>query len=306
MASEASATFRAEVLRRDPDAVGWLDHLPTLQWELIRAWHLTPTGPLRYGATAAVLPVDSPEGPAALKVISPFVDAGPEAAALAAFGGDGAVRMLAADHARNALLLEWLDGPDLSTVGDLGAMVRIAGGLARRLAVAEPDGGPMPRLADGAAGWREQLLAQHTEAIDRGDAVDEPSLQRALRAIEGLAGDSTATVAHGDLAPSNVRRSVDGRWIAVDPQGVRGTAAFDAHTVVRGRLATVLSGADPAGQLAALTRSFAEAAGVDAGSALELSFARYVSSYYWESQHQGDPETVVHLRAATTIAAHPQ
>ena len=108
----------------------WLDRLPGLVRASLQRWELTPDGPARHGLCALVLPVRRSSGEAAvLKVAWPHPEARHEHLALQLWGGNGAVRLLAADPASWTMLLERLDADrDLrdvpiddacATIGDL-------------------------------------------------------------------------------------------------------------------------------------------------------------------------------------------
>ncbi len=295
--------LRHAVLRRSPEAgTAWLDGLPTRCADLCRRWRLTVDGPPAHGATSLVVPVTGTAGRAALKLIGPLINAADEGAALEAFDGDGAAVIFDADDAANALLIEWLPGPSLATEPDRIAALRIAGELAGQLGRAPAPPGARS-LAGGVAEWRRQLLAQHEAADRAGTAFSDDVFALALRAVDELAGDSAATLTHGDLSLENVLAAGRGRWVAIDPQLLAGTAAHEVHTIVRSHLADVFAAPDPRGLLDAWTRAATLAAGVDHDRTHRLSLARYVASAYWEAQHGGDAADVRRLRGAAMITA---
>lgn len=70
-------------------------------------WDLVLGTPLRGGSVSVVYAVERQDGPAVLKLASPWSRwAGHEAAALEAWDGHGAIRLLAASDNAHALLLE--------------------------------------------------------------------------------------------------------------------------------------------------------------------------------------------------------
>jgi streptomycin 6-kinase len=292
--------FRAQVLRRAPGAEGWLEGLPQLWSRLSRRWGLAVAGAADTGATSVVLPVEEYRSGrrAALKLVSPVASAGDEAAALIAFDGRGAVALRDVDVDAQALLLEWLEGPSLQDEPDRSCAMRIAGGIAAELATAVAPPGA-PSLAVQAIEWLRQLRHQHDVARRTGTALPDARFGLAAEVVSQLAEDRAAGLTHGDLSLSNIRRGERG-WVAVDPSLVAGTAAYEAHTVVRSHLAEIVASDDPVALAARWTREFTAAAGVDHREAWELSYARFVASYYWESQNQGDPITVERLRRGAT------
>lgn len=295
--------LRTHILRRSPiDGEAWLARLPQLCDQVCRSWDVQRTGTPKAGATALVVPVVGAYGRAAVKLVSPVAEASREATALEAFNGQGVVRLLRFDPSASALLIEWLDGPDLTTTPDTTTVMRIAGELTREMSGVNAPAG-VRTLAGGAHDWATMVQEQHRAAEQKGIAMPAAILTRALEVIDELSRDPTTTLTHGDLSLTNILRAGPDRWLAIDPAAVQGTAAHEAHTVVRGRLPQLLAGDRPAAQMEAWTREFTDAADVDHGLALRLSFARYLASFYWEAQSGGDPVDVNNLREGVRISA---
>jgi streptomycin 6-kinase len=298
-----SAAFISEIVRREVSSIQWVEELPGLWASVARRWGLEIAGPMRTGATSLVIPVVTRTGlRAAVKLVSPVVTIDAEVSALRAFAGRGAVTLLEAEDARQAMLLEWIDGPALSEMTDMGAAMAIAGRLTRELALADPPTGA-PRLADQAGPWAAQLRGQHDAARRNGTAMSDEVLESALGIIRHLASDNTSTLTHGDLSLSNILRAEGDRWVAIDPVLLVGTPANEAHTVVRSHLTAAIRSDDQGARLTDWTRQFSEAAGADFALARALSFARFVASYYWESQNGGETIDVARLRKAALLLA---
>src|SRR3954468_20403512 len=88
------------------DGARWLAGLPGLIDDVAAGWRLT-VGPPYELSFHWVAPVTRADGtPAVLKLGVPSGHLSVEAEALRAYGGHGAVRLLAEDRARGALLLE--------------------------------------------------------------------------------------------------------------------------------------------------------------------------------------------------------
>ena len=294
--------FRVEVRRRDPGGDAWLSGLSTLWQEMSDRWGLSLAGRTAVGSVSLVIPVRRSNGLAALKLVSPAIDAGEEAAALSAFNGRGAVRLLAADVARQALLLEWLAGPTLTAEPDVAKTIGIAGAVAQQLTCTPaPDG--VRTLAGGAVKWIELLHEQHAMALQRGSAAPDDLFALVLAIVRELGKDTTETLTHGDLSLSNIMSASQDQWVAIDPYLLAGTAANEAHTVIRSHLPVLLASRSPSRLLHDWTAMFCDAAAVDAGQAQRVSLARYLASYYWEAQHGGDPGNVENLRLGLLLTA---
>ncbi|WP_409483376.1 aminoglycoside phosphotransferase family protein [Arsenicicoccus dermatophilus] len=206
-----------------PDGDTWLSQLPALVAGLLADWRLRIDGPILHGACALVLPVSRPGTRAVLKVSWPHEEARHEHLALRAWDGRGAVRLLAADPARWALLLERLDHErDLTTEPVLDACEAI-GALHAAL--------DRPALArtGTASAWCGRIAARLQDA--------PPCLPRRLvdqgrHLARELAADPQvdARLVHADLHYENVlaghRPGAVGGWLAVDPKPLAGEPAL--------------------------------------------------------------------------------
>lgn len=274
---------RATTNREGAAGTAWLAELPAIVTRLLDEWDCELDGAPTHGEVAIVLPVRRGDVPAALKVSFPHPGNRSEPHALRSFDGRGAVRLLDADEDAFALLLERAGPETLESVATAEEAIDIAGDLARRLAVPAPAG--TPALADTTEGW-EAELDQQVAALP--DALPTAVLDRARSTIRALSNESTSTMLHGDLHFGNVLGAERQPWLAIDPKGWRGTAAYDAFTVAAGKRETLLDAADPERAFRDRIRRFAAAADVDAGLALACVQARATSSYLHQRLHTGD------------------
>lgn len=300
---DLTSDFRAQVLRRSPDARAWLDDLPRAWALLSQRWDLDAVDKARTGMTSVVIPVQERRSGrrAGVKLVSPAVSAEDEATALTAFAGQGAVALLDADIGSQALLVEWLDGPPLSQMPERDRAMRIAGEIIAQLTtVAAPT--RAPDLSEQATAWLGHLRHQHETARATGNALPNEVFDLAVEVVNHLASQQTPNLTHGDLSLFNILHSARG-WVTIDPLLVAGCGEWEAHTVVRSHLPEIIAAQQPAAAVERWTRQFTEAGELDHLWAMSLSFARFVGSYYWESQNGGDPENIRALRAVTTAMA---
>ncbi|MEU6747281.1 aminoglycoside phosphotransferase family protein [Spirillospora sp. NPDC046719] len=274
-------TALADAITRREGEAGreWIAALPDLIVRHAEQWRCEFAGPAWHGETAIALPVAGPHGPAVLKLAYPHPRSRVEAIALRCFAGRGAVRVLESDDDAFALLLERAGPQTLDAVPSVDEAIEIAGGLARRLAVPAPP--EVPSLADASRLWERQLLQQAaaTPGLLPAGAVD-----RARAVIGALAADATPTMLHGDLHYANVLKASREPWLAIDPQGRRGTAAFDAFTVITERPSRLAAKA----AVIARVRRYSAAAGVDPELALACCRARATSAYLHQRAGNGD------------------
>lgn len=214
-----------------PAWAGWLDRLPRLAPVIAEEWALTFDGPLWHGFCSLTAPVHTEDGvPAVLKVGFADEESADEAVVLQRWQGRGAVRLLRADPARGALLLERLERRDLTEHWDEEAC-EIVAGLYGSLHVP-----PMPRLRE-----QSSHVARWADALAR-DARQVPVprrlVEQALALTRDLGTEPSTAVIHADLHYENVLLGErDGRatWVAIDPKGANGDPHYELEPMLRNR-----------------------------------------------------------------------
>ena len=270
--------FAADTVTREGEAARrWLARLPELVGELCGRWGLRVTGDPLHGYLALVLPVLRGDARYALKVSWLDGETVNEAAALALWNGGGAVRLIDADDAAGALLLEWLDPLRSLKEADLSVAVPVAGRLLRRLAVPVPAQWPA-RPVPGLGQWALDLAA---ELPGRWRATGRPFPQRRLDAVVDAAAALTrragGLLANRDMHYQNVLAGEREPWLVIDPKVVRGDAEFGLAPLLWRRLGE-------AGGPAGLRRRFdmvVDEAGLDTELARGWTLLRAVDYQLW-------------------------
>jgi streptomycin 6-kinase len=195
---------------------------------LARDWGLTP-GDRFESSWHDVFAVTCADGTPAVLKTGPEVAA--EAAALAVFGGRGAVRLLRADLDREALLLERIAPGwrlrDLVPDRDAAA-TSAAVGVMRRLHVPPPPG------------CRIREAVTQAEAFDgyarRFGTAGPLPLDMVVRAgglMRELCASATGrAVLHGDLHHDNILRATREPWLAIDPHGIVGDPGYEVGALL--------------------------------------------------------------------------
>lgn len=201
--------------------------LPARAARFLERWELRRTGPVMHGVTALVLPVVRADGSAAaLKLQQVDEESAGEPAALRAWAGRGAVRLLEHDGETGTLLLERLDeGRHLSALAERdarGAVQVVAELLARLTALPAPAG--MRGLGPMAAG----MLDDVPEALGRlADARERRLLGACAAAVAEVAGQPGDRLLHWDLHYDNVLGASREPWLAIDPKPLSGDPGFE-------------------------------------------------------------------------------
>lgn len=231
-----------------PDGDDWLEKLPEAAHQAVALRELTVERvQVPGGRSSLVALVRQPDGtPAVLKLAPPRARPESERAALAHWGGTGAVQLLEPFVTEGVLLLERLR-PDLSvrSLPEAKALLEAAGTL-RRLWVEPPAGHRFETVAE-----RTGRQAEAMRATASADAEVATLVDAALAAREELlAAPPERRLLHGTFRQSKVLAGERMPWLAVGPDPVVGECAFDLARLVRDRVEDLI--ASPSG--AATTR----------------------------------------------------
>jgi streptomycin 6-kinase len=209
-----------------PQGRAWLAELPRLLEECAEQWSLRLEGPIGNGFASLVVAA----GDAVLKLQFPHRESEYEADALRLWDGDGAVRLLAHDPERHALLIERArPGTQLTAVGQEPALDVFVDLLPR---LWKPAAEPFRPLAEEAAWWID-YLPQSWEHVGR------PFERAFLDKVTGTLGELSATqgeqvLLNQDLHADNVLSAEREPWLVIDPKPLAGEREFAVAPLVRG------------------------------------------------------------------------
>ncbi len=224
---EGLAWMKGSVEGRD-----WLARLPGLVEDCAEQWSLTLGEPFAYAFASLALPATRPDGSGAVvKIQFPDRESEDEAAALELIDGDGAVRLIAYDVVRRALLLERaVPGTPLKQLDPDRALDVFVDLLPR---LWKPAGARFRSLSDEAAWWAGSL----PDAFERaGRPFERALLDSALGAIETLsATQGEQVLVNQDMHADNVIRAEREPWLLIDPKPLAGEREFGIAATVRGR-----------------------------------------------------------------------
>jgi len=217
-------------LERSADGRAWLERLASLVAQCAEEWSLELGPPFADAYLSLAMPARLPDGTdAVLKVAYPHAEAEHEAAALARWDGNGAVRLLRHDTERWALLLErCTPGTPLSGAGQEEGLGVLAD-LLQRLWV--PAGAPFRPLAEEAEGWAESMPGNWKRM---GRPFERTLLDTAVEALRDLSrSQGEQVLLHQDLHGDNVLRAEREPWLVIDPKPLVGEREFGLAPIVR-------------------------------------------------------------------------
>ena len=209
----------------------WLDRLPQLVEECAERWSLVLGEPFDYAFASLALPATRLDGSeAVLKIQFPDHESELEAAALAHWDGDGAVRLLEYDADRRALLLERCRPGTPLKERRLDDALDVFIDLLPRLW--RSAGSPFRSLANEAAWWADSLPDDFERA---GRPFEQELFDEALDAIRSLsATQGEQVLVNQDLHADNVLRARREPWLVIDPKPLVGEPEFGVAAIVRG------------------------------------------------------------------------
>jgi streptomycin 6-kinase len=202
----------------------WLDRLPGLVADIEQEWSVQVSEPfdLSYAYVAPAVRADGPE--VVLKLRVPNDEYRREVEALEMYSGRGAVRLLRSDPDRGATLLEHLKpGTPLGDIRDDERAILVATGVMRMLwrPVRGEHSFEEMSTYEGGLEWLQRQL-------DGSGPLPKPLVVRAEGALRELLEQGNEPVLlHGDLHPWNIISAGREQWLAIDPKGVVGDAAYE-------------------------------------------------------------------------------
>ena len=209
-----------------PQGRAWLADLPRLLEACAEQWSLRLEGPIGDGFASLVVGA----GDAVLKLQFPDRESEHEAEALRVWDGDGAVRLLAHDPERHALLIERArPGTHLTAAGQEAALDVFVELLPR---LWKPAGAPFRPLAEEAAWWID-YLPRNWEHVGR--PFERSLLDTVIETLRELsATQGEQVLLNQDLHADNVLSAEREPWLVIDPKPLAGEREFAVAPLVRG------------------------------------------------------------------------
>ncbi|MDY7090941.1 MAG: aminoglycoside phosphotransferase family protein [Actinomycetota bacterium] len=201
------------------DGERWLAGLPALIDEVAAEWdvRVLRTYPMTFHWVAEAECADGTG--AVLKLGVPDGHLGTEVEALRVFDGEGAVRLLAENAAKGALLVERAEPGTPLTVDDEAALVEVG----QRLHRVRGENRDLPHLRNLRGGFERY----------REGPIPRRMVDRAAELFDDLCDSAPReTVLHGDLHHGNVLRGHGGQWLAIDPHGWVGDPGYDGGAML--------------------------------------------------------------------------
>jgi streptomycin 6-kinase len=102
-----------------------------------------------------------------------------------------------------------------------------------------------------------------------------------------LASSQEPILLHGDLHHGNILSAERERWLALDPKGIVGEAAYEVGALLRNPMPQLLKDLHPGRILARRVDQLAEELGFDRERLLSWGIAQAVLSAWWSYEDHG-------------------
>jgi streptomycin 6-kinase len=268
----------------------WIAGLPAMAVGAMDRWELVIDGQVASGAVALIIPVARCDGSKAILKLQPVDDeTSGEPAALRAWAGRGAVRLLEHDPSSGAMLLEKLDASrDLNTMeDDLAAAQVIAELLVKLNSAPAPPG--LRYLSDVAPA----TLAAAPEATRRVEDPDERHLLiNCVAQLQELITDRIENrLLHWDLHYFNTLLTLDGAgvWKAIDPKPLTGDSGFELLPALWNRWDDLVRSGDVARALLRRFDLMTAILGLDRARAVGWTLGRVLQNAVWDLVRFDEP-----------------
>ena len=264
----------ASALVNESGAAGraWIEALPSTVESLCRRWNLVVEGSPLHGYLGIVVPVRRNGEPAALKVSWINESTAHEIAALTIWNGRGAVRLLEADPAIAALLLERLESRRTLHDVPIGEAITVAAHLVRVLSVPARDNLPLLTVV------AERLAETFFERWER---LNRPIARRLVDAARDVAIQlgplAGSLLVNYDLHYGNVLAGEREPWLAIDPKVVVGDPEYGPAQLLWTRLEDI----ERDGGLGHHFHALVDQAGLDLPRARAWALVRCVDYWLW-------------------------
>lgn len=274
----------------------WVEGLPGLIAEFEQRWSIRAFAPftLSFNYVAPAVRLNGEE--VVLKIGWPDPELLSEMDALKIYQGRGIAQLLECNRDKGALLLERVrPGRMLSEVEDDEQATEIAANVMRQIWQPVEPGNGLLTVAQWARGFTR--LRQH---YGGGTGPFPLRLVEAAERIytDFLASPGPQVLLHGDLHHFNILSGTRLPWMAIDPKGVVGEAAYDTGALLRNPVPNILAHPDLKNITLRRVAQLSDLLSIDRQRIAGWGMAQAVLSAWWSVEDGGSDWPVLRIAEA--------
>ncbi len=269
----------------------WIERLPAILAACEQRWHIHIDAPFPGLSYHYVAPAIAADGMAVVvKAQIPTSEFAQEVEALRVFDGHGVAQLLADDLEDEVMLLEHVQpGTMLSNLEDDTEATLLFADVMQRMRRPVPAVQSFPSVQEWGKGFAR--LRRHynggTGPFPRALLEEAETLYAELSASMG-----ELLLLHGDLHHENILYSQQRGWLAIDPKGLIGEAAYEVGTMLHNPLPKLLNYPDPQRMLARRVDLLSEVLGIERARVRGWGLAQSMLSVWWDVEDFGDSTDV--------------
>jgi streptomycin 6-kinase len=259
------------------DGEQWINELPQIIWQLEKLWSIDVGDPFPSIEFNYVAVATTSKGEATVvKIGPPFDDTEifSEAVWLRSMKGAGAIRLLAEDRSRRAILIERaIPGKHLAELFSGNELEAIEPAIDVLRRIIRIHNGAMSEVID-LDDWFDGLRRSSKSAFPRDYTVKALDFYDRLRRVDRF-------YLHGDFHPGNIVSASRSPYLAIDPKGIVGPVGYDIAVFLNNFHWWQETRTDVKDRLAIAVKSFADAFDVDPIELRQWAFAQMVLGAWW-------------------------
>ncbi len=218
-----------EQLAKTKSGARWLKKLPSVVSEVAKQWELEVGLPYSGGSASYVASATRNGHAVVLKIQWPHEECTFEVDALKAWAGEGAVKLLAHNRERHALLLEHCSPGTYLPGSECKDKLAEIVALLPRLWL--PARAPFKSLEQEANSWADSIYKNWENARHPCDREMIELSYRFLRMLASTQGEQV--LVNQDLHGENILAAQREPWLVIDPKPLNGEREFGLASVVR-------------------------------------------------------------------------
>lgn len=277
----------------------WLQALPNLLNFYSKKWDLSDLKTFSNLSYNYVVKANKGEAsqPVVLKLGVPSKELSREILALNCYNGIGAPKVIANDIENGVFLLEFITPgntlKDFFPHNDQTAIYITAEVIKKLHACQLDQSKPFPNIRE----WHASLYKTQCDRIH-----SDEILTHAMKLSDQLIqSQKNLVLLHGDLHHENILFCGERKWLAIDPKGLLGEAAYEVGAFIRNPIPELLEQPNALEIISDRITAFANLLNIDRKRIVDWSFVQAILSACWSMEESNDSSGQYFIKCAKLL-----